>query len=100
MFEINQKVVCIDDAFGSVHRRHIKEFPIIGNIYTIRDIIPAQEANGSETAAVLLHEIVNPPSPIRPEWGECGFMASRFREIEDMDQAEEMHTAEKLTYTN
>jgi hypothetical protein len=97
MFDLNTKVVCIDDNFNGTHRRHLQSFPTKGEIYTIRDVFPAQEAGGSHTAAVLLHEIVNPPSPIRPDWGECGFLASRFAELEEAIEEVESTTLATLT---
>lgn len=36
----------------------------------------------ADITAILLVEIVNPPSAFRPDWGECGFDPSRFRELE------------------
>jgi len=97
MFDLNTKVVCIDDNFNVTHRRHIQSFPTKGEIYTVRDLIHAQEPDGKHTAAVLLHEIVNPPSTIRPDWGECGFLASRFRELDEVTEQAENTTLATFT---
>lgn len=98
MFDINTKVVCIDDNFPPASGRHVRNFPVKGSIYTIRDIIPAQDGSGNHTTGVLLHEIHNPPSPVRPDWGECGFAPQRFREIKTDHAEEEVTTF--ATFTN
>lgn len=98
MFDINSKVVCTDDRFPTAAKRHLKYFPTKGSIYTVRDIIPAQLATSAHTAGVLLNEIVNPPSPFRPDWGECGFDPGRFREVEETTEVEEEKTF--ATFTN
>lgn len=97
MFDVGSKVVCINDTFGYEARRHMEKFPVKGYIYTVRDIIPAQEAGGAHTAAVLLVEVVNPPSPFRPDWGESGFSPERFREVEETEAEEENQTVATLT---
>lgn len=97
MFDVGTKVVCIDDTFSAVHTRHLKSFPVKGHVYTVRDVIPAQEAGGNHTAAILLVEIVNPPSAFRPDWGECGFDPSRFRELEETEQQEENYTLASIS---
>lgn len=89
--------MCIDDTFSEVHARHIKWFPVKGSTYTVRDIIPAQEVGGNHTAAVLLVEIVNPPSSFRPDWGESGFDPSRFRELEETQEEEVNYTLETIS---
>lgn len=81
MFEPGQKVACIDGTFPRAVLNYMKHLPAEGRVYTVRDIIPAQDWSGAETCAVLLVEIVNPPAPHRKQWGECGFAPQRFREL-------------------
>ena len=88
MFEPGTKVVCIDGRFPASVTKYLAELPQQGSTYTVRDIIPAQGWSGDETCAVLLVEIVNPPTAHRPEWGECGFAPSRFRELDEDTEVE------------
>jgi hypothetical protein len=97
MFDINSKVVCTDDRFPNAAKRHLKYFPTKGKIYTVRDIIPAQGYKGDHNVAVLLNEIVNPPSPFRPDWGECGFDPRRFREVDETTEVKEEKTFATFT---
>ena len=82
MFEPGTTVVCVDDRFPASITKYLKALPRKGDTYVVRDIIPAQGWDKKETCAVLLVEIVNPPTAHRPEWGECGFAPHRFREVE------------------
>lgn len=82
MFEPGTTVVCVDDRFPQSVRNCLRALPRKGDTYVVRDIVPAQDWKGDETCAVLLVELVNPPAPHRPEWGECGFAPHRFREVE------------------
>lgn len=87
MFEINSKVVCVDDRFPSAFiRSHFPALPRKGMIYTVRDIVPGQENNLKPTVAVLLHEIVSPPNP---HGIEPGFAPWRFATMDDVCQVKE-----------
>jgi hypothetical protein len=86
MFDIGQKVVCVNGAFPAAVLNYMKNLPREGNVFTVRDVIPAQEWTGAETCAILLREVRNPPPPHRKQWGECGFDPSRFRPLDDIEQ--------------
>ena len=94
MFDVGQKVVCIDGTFPHSVLLYLRNLPHEGTVYTVRDIIPAQGwqeqdgVPGPETCAVLLAEVVNPPAPHRKQWGECGFAPNRFRELTPEEERE------------
>jgi hypothetical protein len=81
MFDIGQRVVCVNAQFPRAVLNYLRNLPQPGGIYTVRDLIPAQAWDGSGTCAVLLSEVRNPPAPHRKQWGECGFDPGRFREL-------------------
>jgi hypothetical protein len=77
MFDINAKVVCIDDRFPAGINDIFNALPRKGSIYTVRDIVPAQDWKLRGTCAVLLRELENRPN----QHGiEPGFQCGRFRE--------------------
>lgn len=92
MFDINQKVVCVNGTFPTNARLHAyyKSFPEKGKTYTVRDVIPAQGYGGEHTCAILLEEVVNPDNDPKSR-GEHGFAASRFRPLEEKSEKGEMH---------
>jgi hypothetical protein len=101
MFEPGTHVVCIDDTFPPSSAKYFEKLPVRGEIYTVRDIIPAQGWNGGHTCAVLLGEIRNPPPSHRPQWGECGFSPDRFREIQiNETQASECNSRSLGSFNN
>jgi hypothetical protein len=77
MFEPSTKVVCVDDSFPAGINDVFNALPRKGVIYTVRDIVPAQDWKLRGTCAVYLSELVNRPNihGIEP-----GFQVSRFRE--------------------
>jgi len=90
MFDIGIKIVCIDDSFHPKVEESYLMLPVKDRIYTVRDIIPAHDYNGgnsADTCAVLLEEIYNPPNK---HGVENGFAPRRFRELEtDMEEISE-----------
>ena len=77
MFDINAKVVCIDDRFPAGINDIFNALPRKGSLYTVRDIVPAQDWKLRGTCAVLLRELENRPN----QHGiEPGFQCGRFRE--------------------
>ena len=87
MFDINSKVVCVDDSFPAGIHDIFNALPSKGAIYTVRDIVPAQDWKLKGTCAVLLHELVNRPNS---HGIEPGFACHRFRE----PTAEELEAVE------
>lgn len=78
MFDIGQKVVCVDDAFPPDIRDYFNALPVKNRVYTVRDIVPGQDWKLNGTCAVMLQELVNRPN----QHGiEPGFGPQRFREM-------------------
>ena len=77
MFDLNSKVICVDDRFPDGINDIFNALPCKGTIYTVRDIVPAQDWKLRGTCAVLIVELVNRPNihGIEP-----GFQCHRFRE--------------------
>lgn len=84
MFKIKQKVVCVVQAERS--RPEIK--PIVGDIYTIRDV--------REDGAVLLEEIINEPRLYDEGHCEVWFLAELFRPVDHTFGAETVEKLEKI----
>jgi len=101
MFDIGQKVACINDEFSATIRHLYSQLPVKDEIYTVRsvDIGRAKvtsEAGGSNEVSylVLLEELKNPDDPYMKEGAgqEMGFRSDRFaplEEIENVEYAEE-----------
>lgn len=85
MFDINTKVVCVDDRFPAGINDIFNALPSKGSIYTVRDIVPGQDWRLKGTCAIYLAELVNRPN----QHGiEPGFACYRFREMTASDEAE------------
>lgn len=84
MFEPGTKVVCVNSHFPAGIHDIFNALPRKGSVYTVRDIVPAQDFSLNETCGVYLHEIVNKPNrhSIEP-----GFQVSRFRELTPVELA-------------
>ena len=81
MFEINQRIICID-AKPTRPRKHMNEvFPVEGQIYTVREVNPAVRCATGVEPAVRLEEIVNPVNVYRNATEEMWFRAIRFAPI-------------------
>ena len=83
MFLPDQKVICINDRFPLGIEQFYTQLPTKGEIYTIRDIVPGIEWNGTATITVYLTEITNPPNPHGIEYG---FHLTRFRELTPLEE--------------
>lgn len=77
MFDLNSKVVCVDDRFPDGINDIFNALPRKGAIYTVRDIVPAQDWTLRGTCAVLIVELINRPNR---HGIEPGFQCFRFRE--------------------
>jgi hypothetical protein len=93
MFDINQKVVCTDDSFPAGINDVYNALPKKGKIYTVLDIVPAQDFKFKETCGVLLKELENRPNM---HGIEPAFQAGRFREIDNIEEYEENVESETL----
>lgn len=93
MFDIGQKVACVDDAFppGVGINDILNAIPRKGHVYTVRDIVPGVNWDLTNTCAVLLQECVNRPNT---HGIEPGFAPHRFRELTP-EEVEEIATNEE-----
>jgi hypothetical protein len=83
------RVVCIDDSFDIRVIRDFVCLPVLGEVYTIREIKFEPENN---VYRVLLEEIENPPIPIDMYGGaliEPGFSSKRFIPLEVFENIEQ-----------
>jgi len=94
MFDINSKVICVDDRFPPGINDIFNALPSKGAIYTVRDIVPAQDWKLKGTCAVMLHELVNRPNR---HGIEPGFATNRFREPTAEELANVIEEAEEAT---
>lgn len=78
MFDLGTKIVCVNDRFPPIVSEIFKNLPEFAHVYTVRDIVPAQDWHKNETCAVLLIELPNPPNR---HGIEPGFSCWRFREL-------------------
>ena len=85
MFEIGEKVVCVDDAFPHGVADFHSALPFEGQTYTVRDITPGQNWDKTETCAVHLQEITG---KINQRGIEHGFSSHRFRPLEEDEDLE------------
>ena len=83
MFEPGEEILRVNDKFPPDIRDYYNALPRRGCIYTVRDIIPAQDWKGRTTIAVLLEECVNLPDPHGR--GEFGFAHYRFERWNEND---------------
>jgi hypothetical protein len=88
MFEINTKVICVDDRFpkDSIFMTNYRELPKKNRIYTVRDVIPGQSLDLKPAVTILLKEINNPIQPHINQ--EPGFAHWRFVEPEELAEHE------------
>jgi hypothetical protein len=103
MFEVGEKVVCIDDSFHPEISFLFTALPEKGKTYTIRDCemgrakwVSTQQGWDSVDMKVLLVELSNPldPSTLKGCPSELGFAARRFRPIQELDTEMEESYAE------
>lgn len=95
MFDINQRVMCINGDFSQLpagFNRYFSAFPVKGQVYTVRDILPGI---GGEVACHL-HEIRN---LINPKGTENGYNVERFAPVEDMPFAVSFEESTSNTMT-
>lgn len=98
MFDIGEKVVCVDDRFHPEISFLYTALPVKGKTYTVRDCEPgrakwvsAQKGWDSVDMKVLLVELTNPldPSTLKGCPSELGFAARRFAPLESLHDQEE-----------
>lgn len=84
LFEVNQKVVCIDDKFPQWILPLYTALPKEGVVYVIRDVrLGVRPDCRTGDISLLLVGLVNPRSDSRSAH-ERGFSQERFRHLEEM----------------
>ena len=93
---IGQPVVCVNDHWPDGSDYQEEDLPRVGEVYTVRAIVPTEHL-GFDEDGVLLEEIVNRPriydTPVGELRGELVFRASRFRLLHRAD----VNTAQERT---
>lgn len=96
MFEPGAKVVCVDDKFDSKVAALFEQLPKKDEVYTVRDIVPGNHMDLTETVTVYLEEIVNKNNDIDPRTKrpvlERGFACHRFRELDEVQEKVKIKT--------
>jgi hypothetical protein len=98
MFFKNQKVVCIDDTFGSL-KQFYTALPEKDKVYVVRGMAPAVSITAGvkqDDLAVYLVGLHNPCSSTPPH-RERGFRCERFRPLDEAP-VEETFTEAKPAY--
>jgi hypothetical protein len=87
MFQVGQKVVCINGRFPPLVWEWADHVPIEGEIYTVRGVRNGTcPVDGSYGPSLLLEELVNPKAI---SWSEVAFSTWRFAPLEEALSAEE-----------
>lgn len=94
MFNIGDKIVCINDNFDIQFKTN-HNYPHEENVYTVRDYFPSFAKN---THAVLLKEIINPmiEHPSGQGKFEPSFDAKRFVKADDIYQETKVKELEEI----
>ena len=83
MFNIGQRIVCVNDNFNNVpvaYYKYYSNFPLKDEIYTVSNITQGFGNNPKEAEEVVVHlkEIANPPNKLGVE---NGYNVERFRPL-------------------
>ena len=98
MFEVGQRVVCVNGDFSPTVRHLYKSLPVKDGVYTVRDVgigrARVTSGGGGENEVsylLLLEELHNPDDPYMPEGAaeEMGFRSDRFAPLEEIENVEE-----------
>lgn len=96
MFEVGQKVACINDDFSPTIRHLYRQLPVKDEIYTVRYVCIGRSQVTSEVGSenaisyrILLEELHNPDDPYMHENAaeELGFRSDRFAPLEEDENA-------------
>jgi hypothetical protein len=96
MFDIGEKVVCINDTFEPLHRKLYRELPQKGEIYTVRECSIGRTKTGAADPGIsyrlLLEEMSNDLDPYMDEASaeELGFRSDRFAPLSSLEEEAEM----------
>lgn len=98
MFEVGQRVVCVNDSFDAIQQATIPNLPERDQQYVVRDAFQVTR-NGTSSGIWALHlkEITNPPLPHPSGLGtfEPSFAADRFARLAD-DTADHERAADVM----
>jgi len=83
MFDVGEKVVCVDDKFPDSVVELYTKLPQEGQTYVVRDIVAGQTSNLKRDVAILLVSIT---AHINQHGIENGFNAHRFVRLEKYKQ--------------
>ena len=81
MFQVGQRIVCVNDTFDARQRATIPNLPVKDEVYTVRDVFQVtRNQTASGIWAVHLRELTNPDLPHPSGLGtfEPSFAAERF----------------------
>lgn len=78
-FNINEKVVCVDDHFSIFKEFSEIKLPSKNQIYTVRDLVISPDTN---KLALVLQEIINPKMHFRNGFKEPLFSLYHFKPLE------------------
>lgn len=79
MFDVGEKVVCVNDKFPDSVVKIYTKLPVEGQVYVVRDIVAGQTSNLKRDVAILLVGII---AHINQHGIENGFNAKRFVRLE------------------
>ncbi len=100
MFEVGEKVVCVNDDFSATVRHIYRQLPRKDEIYTVRDVRigRTQVTGGDVSYLVLLSELHNPDDPYMRDGAgeEMGFRSDRFAPLIDTSVEEEAVESEPV----
>lgn len=102
MFQVGQKVVCIDDTFAPWVYDLYKSLPKKNDTYTVRAVSPGRSqpkfavnddaeiklTDAQFDVLILLEELRNPDDPHSTVKQELGFRAERFAEMEEEEASD------------
>lgn len=94
MFQIGDKVVCVDDRFYAAHLvHHYSGLPVKGVVYVVRGTYGTVDASGPGVYVVGIFADIDPETGL-----ERGFRQFRFRKLEDLkNEARERQRKEEPT---
>lgn len=85
-FHVGQRVVCVVvcDHWGGLRRSFPEvSLPVVGTVYTLRDVFAEPRCSQSGEVLVRLAELVNPPSKTNIGPYEAAFSSECFRPLDE-----------------
>lgn len=96
MFQLNQRVVCLDGEIPPSLWEYVK--PLVkGKIYTIRNVAPGTKDGKTHDLAVYLHEVLN---TVNEHGIERGYSHERFAPLQEDTVGEEFADVRELVSVN